>query len=311
MAFNFLPDVDIIIDGVTYNNLNYSVSFSVNRRSRGSGNTALININYLTEATKTMLLKKKKEENDFGEMDLGEDEEENGLKNNTEGKEEQHYVTKGAKVIIVAGYKTSGKGLIFYGDIEEVEENSSGGIEIQATEGERQWSTQIVNKSYTAGSTVKEIVKNIMVSSTYGMGVIDSSDYTFTRGFNAQGTLKSELGKLALQVNAEVRIKKNLIYFVKKGYEELETTVSADTGLKEIRKTENGYLLNMYLNNLLQENMKLNIVNKKGETIKTTIDTVSHYYSRLKFETTVECSIHNTQEKLDLGEEGGSDLGDD
>lgn len=310
MAFNFLPDVDIIIDGVTYNNLNYSVSFSVNRRSRGSGNTALININYLTEATKTMLLKKKKEENDLGETEensLGEEKKETEQKS----EEEQHYVTKGAKVIIIAGYKTSGKGLIFYGDIEEVEENSSGGIEIQATEGERQWSTEIVNKSYTAGSTVKEIVKNIMVSSTYGMGVIDSSDYTFTRGFNAQGTLKSELGKLALQVNAEVRIKKNLIYFVKKGYEELETTVSADTGLKEIRKTENGYLLNMYLNNLLQENMKLNIVNKKGETIKTTIDTVSHYYSRLKFETTVECSIHNTQEKLDLGEEGGSDLGDD
>lgn len=307
MAFNFIPDVDIIIDGVTYSNSNYSISFSVNRRTKGSGNTGLININYLTEATKTMLLKKKKEENDLGETeekDLGEEKEK-------ESEEEQHYVTKGAKVIIIAGYKTSGKGLIFYGDIEEVEENSSGGIEIQATEGERQWSTEIVNKSYTAGSTVKEIVKNIMISSTYGMGVIDSSDYTFTRGFNAQGTLKSELGKLALQVNAEVRIKKNLIYFVKKGYEELETTVSADTGLKEIRKTENGYLLNMYLNNLLQENMRLNIVNKKGETIKTTIDTVSHYYSRLKFETTVECSIH-TQEK-DLGEEKEkeSDLGDD
>lgn len=307
MAFNFIPDVDIIIDGVTYSNSNYSISFSVNRRTKGSGNTGLININYLTEATKTMLLKKKKEENDLGETeekDLGEEKEK-------ESEEEQHYVTKGAKVIIIAGYKTSGKGLIFYGDIEEVEENSSGGIEIQATEGERQWSTEIVNKSYTAGSTVKEIVKNIMISSTYGMGVIDSSDYTFTRGFNAQGTLKSELGKLALQVNAEVRIKKNLIYFVKKGYEELETTISADTGLKEIRKTENGYLLNMYLNNLLQENMRLNIVNKKGETIKTTIDTVSHYYSRLKFETTVECSIH-TQEK-DLGEEKekASDLGDD
>lgn len=307
MAFNFIPDVDIIIDGVTYSNSNYSISFSVNRRTKGSGNTGLININYLTEATKTMLLKKKKEENDLGETeekDLGEEKEK-------ESEEEQHYVTKGAKVIIIAGYKTSGKGLIFYGDIEEVEENSSGGIEIQATEGERQWSTEIVNKSYTAGSTVKEIVKNIMISSTYGMGVIDSSDYTFTRGFNAQGTLKSELGKLALQVNAEVRIKKNLIYFVKKGYEELETTISADTGLKEIRKNENGYLLNMYLNNLLQENMRLNIVNKKGETIKTTIDTVSHYYSRLKFETTVECSIH-TQEK-DLGEEKEkeSDLGDD
>lgn len=310
MAFNFIPDVDIIIDGVTYSNSNYSISFSVNRRTKGSGNTGLININYLTEATKTMLLKKKKEENDLGETEensLGEEKKETEQKS----EEEQHYVTKGAKVIIIAGYKTSGKGLIFYGDIEEVEENSSGGIEIQATEGERQWSTEIVNKSYTAGSTVKEIVKNIMISSTYGMGVIDSSDYTFTRGFNAQGTLKSELGKLALQVNAEVRIKKNLIYFVKKGYEELETTISADTGLKEIRKTENGYLLNMYLNNLLQENMRLNIVNKKGETIKTTIDTVSHYYSRLKFETTVECFIH-TQEK-DLGEEKEkeSDLGYD
>lgn len=307
MAFNFIPDVDIIIDGVTYSNSNYSISFSVNRRTKGSGNTGLININYLTEATKTMLLKKKKEENDLGETeekDLGEEKEK-------ESEEEQHYVTKGAKVIIIAGYKTSGKGLIFYGDIEEVEENSSGGIEIQATEGERQWSTEIVNKSYTAGSTVKEIVKNIMISSTYGMGVIDSSDYTFTRGFNAQGTLKSELGKLALQVNAEVRIKKNLIYFVKKGYEELETTISADTGLKEIRKTENGYLLNMYLNNLLQENMRLNIVNKKGETIKTTIDTVSHYYSRLKFETTVECSIHTQENDLGEEKEKESDLGDD
>lgn len=310
MSSNFIHDVKIIIDGVEYTNSNYSISFSIVRKSNGrSSNYALVNINYLTELTKSALRKKvivpkalndnttdeNSSEEDLIDTTSLDSELEEIQDDSTIQEENQELNTTGHKITIMAGYKTSGKGLIFFGDIERVEENRSGGIEIKATEGEKSWSTEIVNKNYSAGSTTKQIVKNIMESSSYGMGVINCDDFTYTRGFNAQGTLKSELEKLALQVNAEARINKNLIYFVKKGHTELETTVSADTGLKEIRKTDNGYILTMYLNNLLQENMILNIVNYKGETVKTRIDTVSHFYSRLKFETTVECSPYSQQ----------------
>lgn len=310
LSFNFIHDVKIMIDGVEYNNFNYSINFSIVRKSNGrSSNYALVNINYLTELTKSALRKKviipetvnddttsyDDSDEDYIDCMSLDTEIEEIQDDSTNQEDEKQLNTEGHKIMIMAGYKTSGKGLIFFGDIERVEENSSGGIEIRATEGEKNWSTEIVNKNYSAGSTTKQIVKNIMESSSYGMGVIECDDFTYTRGFNAQGTLKSELEKLALQVNAEARINKNLIYFVKKGHTELETTVSANTGLKEIRKTDNGYILTMYLNNMLQENMILNIINHKNENIKTRIDTVSHYYSKLKFETTVECSPYVQQ----------------
>lgn len=42
-------------------------------------------------------------------------------------------------------------------------------------------------------NSIERDSKNIMVSSSFGLGVINCKDYVYTRGFNAQGTLKSEL----------------------------------------------------------------------------------------------------------------------
>ena len=59
MSFNFIHDIKIIIDGVEYTNSNYSISFSIVRKSNGrSSKYALVNINYLTEMTKSALRKK-------------------------------------------------------------------------------------------------------------------------------------------------------------------------------------------------------------------------------------------------------------
>lgn len=261
MATNFIPDVEIRINDKVYTNFNNTISFSVRRNSKTESNTALVNISYLNKNTKSMLIK---------------------LADVPEGKTP-------AKITIMAGYKTDAKGIIFYGEIDKAEENSSDGVELACTEGNRGWSSEIVNKNYAPGTTLKEIVKNIMVSSSFGLGVINCKDYVYTRGFNAQGTLKSELTKLALQVNAQVSINKNKIFFVKKGYQNLTTEISADTGLKNIRKTKKGYIFVTYLNNILQENMKLKVKKHDGEIIETTITAVGHYYSRLKFETEIEC----------------------
>ena len=264
MLINYLVDVDIIIDGVIYNSDNYSMQFSISRYSYNTDNTAVVTIDYLSKETRNTILEKAK------------------LDGLTEGEES-------IKVSIMAGYKSTGKGLIFYGTIAEAETTNTDGVKLTLMEGAKELSSEIVNKTFSPGTHLKEIVKNIMNISNFGVGVIDCEDFVFTRGKTFSSTVKEALEDLASIVNAEVSVIKNVIYFVRKEYFESEVEVSAKNGLKSVTKKDYYYVAKMYFNNIMQENTKLKIKKGNGEILDVIIRTVSHLFSKNKFETILEC----------------------
>lgn len=263
MAFNYLSDVEIIIGEHKFSSDNYTVTFSVQRFSSRSDNSAIVTIDYLTKETRDTILELSK----LDSLKAGQ---------------------KSVLVSIMAGYKTTGKGLIFYGTIDGAETTNKDGIKLTLNEGTKELSYEELNKTFKETS-LKEIVKNIMSLSSFGVGVINCDDYTYTRGKTYSCSIKEALEDLAKAVNADVKVIKNVIHFVRKDYEELETEISADTGLKFVRKKDYYYIAEMYFNNVMQENMKLKIIRDNGEVINTKIMTVSHMYSKNKFETIVEC----------------------
>lgn len=269
MAYNYLIDVDIIIGEHKFNSDNYTIQFSVSRASTSTTNNSTVTIEYLTKETRDTL------------MELSQ------IKGLTEGQE-------APKVQIMAGYKTTGKGLIFYGTIDEAETTENDGIRLLLNEGAKELSEEKISISYgddKVSFTTKEIVKNIMSVSSFGIGVIDCSEVTYTRGKTYNCTLGEALEDLAKAVDAEYKVIKNVLYFVKKGYTESEIEISANTGLKKVRKKDYYYIAEMYFNNTMQENMKLKIIKSNGEILNTRIISVSHTYSRNKFETIVECDV--------------------
>lgn len=264
MLINYLVDVDIIIDGVIYNSDNYSMQFSISRYSYNTDNTAVVTIDYLSKETRNTILEKAK------------------LDGLTEGEES-------IKVSIMAGYKSTGKGLIFYGTIAEAETTNTDGVKLTLMEGSKEFSTEIININYKGVYTTKELVKNIMSMSSFGVGVIDCSEVTYVRGKTYSCTLKEALEDLAKPLNVEVKVIKNILYFVRKEYFESEVEVSAKNGLKSVTKKDYYYVAKMYFNNIMQENTKLKIKKGDGEILDVIIRTVSHLFSKNKFETILEC----------------------
>lgn len=271
MAFNFIPDVDVVIDGVTYNNFNYSISFLINRRNSNTGNEATININFLTKETRTKFLKMSRTAIDIED------------------------VNKEYSIIVMAGYKTSGKSIIFEGTIDEVEENDNGGVTLDCTEGDYHFVNDTINKNFAPGTTVLEAVKNIMQTSKYGLGVIDTNiiDKELTRGYNVTSNLKSALQGLAdtLEQEIEARTNKGIIYFVSPKYTEKELEISADTGVKSIKERDEEYIITMYLHNSLVENTVVNVKDKSGAITRMKINTVSHFYNKNRCETQIEAMV--------------------
>ncbi|MGL5191844.1 MAG: hypothetical protein ACRC7S_19555, partial [Cetobacterium sp.] len=254
MEYNFLRIAKIIVDGKEFHSDNVEFQFNIDRRFSNSGNEADVRVYYISKETKNLF-------------------------------------KKNAKIDILAGYQMGSVGLLFTGLIDEVEFNEKDGVDILCTENNKEWTNEVVNKSFKSGGSgisLKEIVKNIIENSTIKNHVIDCEDYTYTRGFNAQGTLKSELTKLSEVVGAVTYIKKNRIYFVRKNYTGSEILLTSDSGLMEIKnKNEDGYVLTTLLNHRLEEDGKITV---KGRDIefKAVIDTVSHKYDRNRFETVLE-----------------------
>lgn len=271
MAFNFIPDVDVVIEGVTYNNFNYSISFLINRRNLNLGNDAIVSIDFLNKESRTMFLKMSKTATDV----------------------ENPY--KEYSIIIMAGYKTTGKSMVFEGIIEEVEENDSGGITFSCTEGNYDFINSTINKNFAPGTTILEAVKNIMQTSKYGIGVIDSNikDIKLTRGYNTTLTLKESLEGLAkaLDQGIKVRVKKGIIYFISRKYSEKQIEISADTGVKSIKERDEEYIITMYLHNTLMEDDIVNVKDKSGAITRMKINTVSHFYNKNRCETQIEAMV--------------------
>lgn len=268
MAFNFIPDIDVIIDGQTYNNFNYSIHFLINRRNSNMGNNATVSIDYLNKNSKSVFLKMSR------------------IAVDVDNPTEEH------TIIIMAGYKTTGKSMIFEGTIDEVEENDNGGVTFTCTEGEYNFVNDTINKNFTPGTTVLEAVKNIMQTSKYGLGVIDDSiiDKELTRGYNVTSNLKEALQGLAntLEQGVEARTNKGIIYFVTPKYVEKELDISADTGVKSIKERDEEYLITMYLHNAIVENTIVNVKDKNGTITKMKVNSVSHAYNKNRCETQIE-----------------------
>lgn len=271
MAFNFIPDIDVIIDGKVYNNFNYSIHFLINRRNSNMGNDATVSIDFLSKESRTVFLKMSRTSVDA----------------------EDPY--KEYSIVIMAGYKTTGKSMVFEGTIDEVEENDNGGVTFSCTEGNYDFVNSTINKNFAPGTTILEAVKNIMQTSKYGLGVIDNSieDIKLTRGYNTTFTLKESLEGLAkaLDQGIEVRVNKGVIYFVSPKYSEKQIEISADTGLKSIKERDGEYIITMYLHNALMENDIVNVKDKSGAITRMKIDTVSHSYNKNRCETQIEAMV--------------------
>lgn len=189
---------------------------------------------------------------------------------------------------VMAGYLND-LGLVFSGVLESAEEKTDGSLIVKAYEGSKELGVEIINKNYSPGTKLKEIVKNIMANSSLGIGVINCEDYVFSRGYNAQNTIINELNSLAGVVGAVVFVNKSIIYFVERNYKELKTQISADNGLKSIEKNEDGVVLRMFLHNFMQEGMEINVKDRLGKETLYVINSVSHKFSNKKFETVLEC----------------------
>lgn len=256
MELNFLRRAKVIVDGKEFDSNNYEFIFNVDRRFSNNGNEAEVNFFFISDSTKNLFKLK-------------------------------------SKIEILAGYDKGSVGLIFSGEIDETTFNDKDGIDILCTEGNKEWTNEVVNKSFKSGDkgiSLLEIVKNIASNSSIKHYYIQADDYTYKRGLNCQGTLRSELSKLAEVVGAITYIKKNKIYFVRKDYNNLETEISSATGLMEIKnKDDNDYILTMLLNHRIEEDSKLHV---KGSNIefKARVLNVSHKYDKNRFQTVIECT---------------------
>ena len=269
MAYNFIPQVIINIEDEIYSNEVYDINFRILRDLNSYNSGARININNLSNATKTKLLSK----------DI-------------------------LNISILAGYKTSDVGLIFRGFIRQAKKNNTLGVELYCDEGAGQLVQDVIEKNYAPGTSLKEIVKNVIEISNFKFNSIECDDYIFERGYNVKGNIFDILDDLSNVVQARFYIKMGILYFVKKDFSDNEIEISASTGLMSIKEVDDGYLssykVEMQLNNLIREGDTLIVKNSDGETFKKIVETVSHTYRKNKFTTIVECGDYKEQ-----GEENG------
>lgn len=266
MAFNFIPRVLITIDEETFSNEFYDIDFNILRDLNSYNTGARININNLSKSTKAKLL------------------------------------TKTASMIsIMAGYKSSDIGLIFQGYIRQTKKNKNLGVELYCDEGTGELIGNIIERSYSPGTSLKEIVKNVIEISGFKFNNIECDDYIFERGYNVKGSIFDILDDLSNVVNARFYIKMGILYFVKKDYSDNEIEISSATGLISIQDSEDdffsSYKIEMQLNNLIRGGDILSIKNHEGEIVKKMVETVSHIYRKDKFISIIECGEIITSEE--------------
>jgi len=256
LEINFLRDCKIIVGDTELEHEKYEIEFTIDRKLSSDENRAEVSIFYISEDTKNLF-------------------------------------SLETEIKILAGYKKGSVGLIFSGQIDKTKWNSKDGVTVGCTENNQQWTNEIVNVSFKSGNTgfkLTDAVEKIISSSSLKYGLIDCNEFVYERGLNLQGTLKSELTKLANVVGAKTYIKKNKIYFVRDGFSELETLISPATGLISLDKKDEGYLITSFINHRIEEDMILNIEGT-NEQFKAKVTSVSHKFSRTRAITTIECEV--------------------
>jgi hypothetical protein len=147
---------------------------------------------------------------------------------------------KGLKVLLEAGYKSTGLSRYFSGDVRSVDHVRKGPdweTVIKLGDGERAWRFARVNESFAVGSRAADVLMRIAQKTGLGMGNVDkqaaSIDKLFDQGYVAAGNAMAALTKLVESIGKRVSVQDGHIQIL--GTEETldlpVPVVSPDTGL--------------------------------------------------------------------------------
>lgn len=240
---NFLRYIKLVVNGIVLDSDQYNIEFAVNRSSTSSSNGAEIKLLYINDDTFNLF--------------------------------KQDY-----EIQIIAGYKKGIIGLIFLGNIDEIEKERDSVI-ILVTEKNADIKNNSIIESFTPNTKQSDIVKKLLDTTGLDVGkfhINPENDYQLYRGETFHGTIEESLDKMASKTNCIWYIKKDLIYFHPANYEYDKTFINADSGLLEFnKKNENEYTLVSKLNHTLDENMILEVEYEENKKIDVVILNSSHY----------------------------------
>ncbi|MGL5625472.1 hypothetical protein, partial [Cetobacterium sp.] len=231
------------INGVALDSDQYNIEFSINRSATSNGNGAEIKLLYINNDTFNLF--------------------------------KQDY-----EIQIIAGYKKGISGLLFLGDIDEIEEKQDS-VTILATEKNASVKNTPIIESFTPNTRQSDIVKKLLDMTGFNIGKIhipQEYDYQLYRGEAFHGTIEESLNKMASKTNCKWYIKKDLIYFHPQNYDYDRTFINANSGLLEFnKKIEDEYTLVSKLNHTLDENVILEVEYETNKKIEVLILNSSHY----------------------------------
>ncbi len=142
---------------------------------------------------------------------------------NLSAQTENSIIKEGAKVILEAGYQSPQYGLIFSGDIVQPlrgkEDNTTYTLTLVSQDGDLFYNKGIINASFRAGQTPRDVLENIAKQSTNALEIEQLSDNlsqaALPRGKAFFGLTRDYFRQIAKSEQAAFYINNNKIEFVK------------------------------------------------------------------------------------------------
>lgn len=136
---------------------------------------------------------------------------------------ENSIIKEGAKVILEAGYQNPQYGLIFSGDIVQPlrgkEDNTTNTLTLVSQDGDLFYNKGIINASFRAGQTQRDVLENIAKQSTNALEIEQLSDNlsqsALPRGKALFGLTRDYFRQIAKSEQAAFYINNNKIEFIK------------------------------------------------------------------------------------------------
>ena len=142
---------------------------------------------------------------------------------NLSAQTENSVIKEGAKVILEAGYQNPQYGLIFSGDIVQPlrgkEDNTTYTLTLVSQDGDLFYNKGIINASFRAGQTQRDVLENIAKQSTNALEIGQLSDNltptALPRGKALFGLTRDYFRQIAKSEQAAFYINNNKIEFIK------------------------------------------------------------------------------------------------
>ena len=142
---------------------------------------------------------------------------------NLSAQTENSIIKEGAKVILEAGYQNPQYGLIFSGDIVQPlrgkEDNTTYTLTLVSQDGDLFYNKGIINASFRAGQTQRDVLENIAKQSTNALEIGQLSDNltptALPRGKALFGLTRDYFRQIAKSEQAAFYINNNKIEFIK------------------------------------------------------------------------------------------------